>query len=397
MKSKSTRMQTLSLTLLATAAMAAASSSAMAAEGRGQRYSPGVGGSDMTSLLVPGWYGQVAMIHYHATKLKDNNGDRVGVQATGNVPQAGVVGLLPSGSQAAVNAGLNSAGFQGLNYSTGVGNFRGDVYAALLRVTYLSTSQAFGANLGFTAMLPLVRRQTSIEAATTLSAADMGVLGSVVGAGTAGSLGDGIRANINGVTNSRLASSRGQATGMGDLEIAPILHWELGDNQAISFAPTIVVPTGEYNASNGVNPGYGNFYTFRPSVQYGYIGDGWDVGARAVLSFNTRNKDTDYKSGNMFNLDFQVMKFITEDLRLGLQGYVVQQISDDSSGNAVVQASIDAADGSRMRTFALGPSLAWIMNGGEMMVEGKLLREFASRNRSEGTAYWLTISKPFGL
>jgi hypothetical protein len=31
------------------------------------------------------------------------------------------------------------------------------------------------------------------------------------------------------------------------------------------------------------------------------------------------------------------------------------------------------------------------------MIEGKLLREFGSRNRTEGTAYWLTISKPFGL
>jgi hypothetical protein len=99
----------------------------------------------------------------------------------------------------------------------------------------------------------------------------------------------------------------------------------------------------------------------------------------------------------MFNLDFQLMKFITDDLRLGVQGYVVQQISDDSSDDALTQASIDAADGNRMRTFALGPSLAWIRNGGEMMIEGKLLREFASRNRSEGTAYWLTISKPFGM
>lgn len=395
MKSKSTRMQTMSLTLLATAAMVAASSSAMAAEGRGQRYSPGVGGSDMTSLLVPGWYGQVAMIHYHATKLKDNNGDRVGRVAAGTVSRDAITaGLpIPPANQAAANTALAGLGFQGVGYSTNLENFRGDVYASLLRITYLSTTQALGANVGFTAMLPLVRRQTSLEADTTLSAANLATLGAVVGAGNATSVGNNIRSTVN----AQASRNKGQATGMGDLEMSPILHWELGDNQAISFAPTLVIPTGDYNKNSAVNAGYGNFYTFRPSVQYGYIGDGWDVGARAVLSFNTRNKDTDYKSGNMFNLDFQLMKFISDDFRLGLQGYVVQQISDDSSGDALTQASIDAVDGNRMRTFALGPSLAWIMNGGEMMVEGKLLREFGSRNRSEGTAYWLTISKPFGM
>lgn len=356
MKSKSTRMQTMSLTLLATAAVVVASSSAMAAEGRGQRYSPGVGGSDMTSLLVPGWYGQVAIVHYHATKLKGDNGKDVSLS-----------GVTPVGS---------------VPYTAQFGQLRTDVYAALPRITYLSTTQVFGANLGFTAMLPVIKRQNSFSPNVTL------------GAPVPEPTGTALRTGVSDVIKSRL---NGDTSGIGDLELSPVLHWELGDNQAITFAPTVVFPTGKYDDTKPVNAGYGNFYTFRPSVQYGYIGDGWDVGARAVLSFNTRNKDTDYKSGNMFNLDFQVMKFISDDFRLGLQGYVVQQISDDSSDKAADQAAIDAVDGSRMRTFALGPALAWIMNGGEMMVEGKLLREFGSRNRTEGTAYWLTISKPFGM
>lgn len=356
MKSKSTRMQSMSLTLLAAAAMAAASSSAIAAEGRGQRYSPGVGGSDMTSLLVPGWYGQAAIIHYHATKLKGDNGKDVtlaGTTPVGNVP-----------------------------YTANFDQLRTDVYAVLPRITYLSTTQVFGANLGFTAMLPIVKRQNSFSPNVTL--------GLPVSEPMATMLRTGVRDAIATRTS-------GDTSGIGDLELSPVLHWELGDNQAITFAPTVVVPTGQYDKDKPVNAGFGDFYTFRPSVQYGYIGDGWDVGVRGVLSFNTRNKDTDYKSGNMLNVDFQLMKFITDDLRLGLQGYVVRQISDDSSDDATTQAAINAANGSRMRTYALGPALAWIMNGGEMMVEGKLLREFGSRNRTEGTAYWLTISKPFGL
>jgi len=50
-----------------------------------------------------------------------------------------------------------------------------------------------------------------------------------------------------------------------------------------------------------------------------------------------------------------------------------------------------------MRAYALGPALAWIKNGGELLMEGKILQEFGARNRAEGTTYMLTISKPFGL
>ena len=77
-----------------------------------------------------------------------------------------------------------------------------------------------------------------------------------------------------------------------------ILHWELADNQALTLVSTFVVPTGDYSASRRLNPGFGNFYTFRPSVQYSFIGDGWDFGVRGVLSFNTRNKANGYRSGD---------------------------------------------------------------------------------------------------
>ena len=64
-------------TLVASAVLAVLSTSVHAAEGRSQRYTPGLGGSDMTTILTPGWYGQLAAVHYHATKLKDHNGDDV--------------------------------------------------------------------------------------------------------------------------------------------------------------------------------------------------------------------------------------------------------------------------------------------------------------------------------
>jgi hypothetical protein len=343
----------LALTALVGALVLAHAGSSLAAENRAQRYSAGLGGSDMTNMLAPGWYGQVAMIHYHATKLKGDDGN--------GAVKAGVAAISPSVS---------------VPYTAPISHFRGDAYALLPRATYISTNKLLGAHVGFTLMLPLVNRQTSIAGSATSTPTVPAIIADV---------------------NARIAAQSGSASGIGDLEIAPLLNWEIGENQTVTLTPTMVFPTGDYDASKPVNASFGHFYTFRPSVQYGFIGDGWDVGARAVFSVNTRNEANGYKSGNMFNLDFAAMKFVTEDVRLGVQGYVVQQLTDDNSTDATAQAGIKAANGNQMRAYALGPALAWIKNGGELLMEGKILQEFGARNRAEGTTYMLTISKPFGL
>ncbi len=329
-----------------------ACAASMAAENGLQRYSAGVGGSDMTSPVVPGWYWQTASIYYKASKTMGNDGKAA---------------LTPDGKAVNVDA---------------------STFALLNRLTYVGTDRFLGANVGFTVMQPIGQRK-----------GDFAAPGSVA--------------------NTRISSDSGQATGLGDLEFGPLLHWEIGDNQSANFVPTVIVPTGDYNAldttpatglpnhAQRLNMGYGNFYTFRPSAQYAFIGDGWDVGARAVLSFNTRNKDNGYYSGNMFNVDWQAMKFVTEDVRVGLQGYLVRQLNRDTckAGVGVTGAQCGSsspynlaksalATGNRTSVNAIGPAVAWLKNGGEFLLEGKFIKEFNAKNRTEGEAFWLTLSKP---
>jgi hypothetical protein len=409
----SNNVSTISASLVASAVIAALALPAQAAENRAQRYTPGLGGTDMTTMLTPGWYGQVAMIHYHASKLKDKNGDSA-VLASGSISAATVAGAAGQVAAAAASnpalvtpvaqqVGLQLAG-QGMAYNTKLSNFRADAYVALPRVTYISANKFLGAHVGFTAMVPLVERQTSLAGQTVFTdrsaAINQGIAnvgGSVLAAGATPATVSRLQSSVNTQVDADIAKRNGSNTGVGDLEFAPVLNWEIGDHQTATLTPTLILPTGEYDKNAATNPGFGKFYTFRPSFQYGFIGDGWDVGARMVVSFNTKNKDTKYKSGTMLNVDFAAMKFVTEDLRLGVQGYVVNQLTKDSSEDATVQAVIDAADGAKMRVYALGPALGWIVNGGEMVVEGKLLKEFGARNRAEGTTYMLMLSKPFGL
>ena len=250
-----------------------------------------------------------------------------------------------------------------------------DTYAALPRLTYLSPTRVLGANIGFTAMLPLVNRQARFTASPIFE-------GSVFASGPAAALQSTVTSNINARVS---GSQNGNESGVGDLELSPLLHWEIGDNQAVTVAPTVVLPTGKYDVRRRVNPGFGKYYTFRPSVQYSFIGDGWDVGVRGIFSFNTRNKDNGYYSGNMFNIDWQAMAFVSDDIRVGLQGYFVRQLSKDTqdlSGFSASEREVlrkEILNGNKSSVNAVGPAMGWIMNGGEMMLEGKFLQEFGAR------------------
>jgi len=352
-----THFSTLRLAACALAALACAS--AGAAENGGQRYSAGIGGSDMTAPLMPGWYFQAPVVAYHAKKLKGDDGKDATRRAATSAP------LPPTVFRAKL--GIDT-----------------DVRAIQPRITYLDNTRLFGGNIGFTMMLPLVQRQADFS----LTAPDLGF-----GAGAQGAVQAGL--------DTRARAISGRVTGIGDLEIGGIIHWELADNQAMTLVNTFVIPTGDYKADRRLNPGFGNFYTFRPSLQYSYIGEGWDFGVRTVLSFNTRNKDTGYRSGNVANVDFQLMKFVTDDIRVGLQGFAVKQFQKDSQDVSYLADPVNQAaeiiNGNRMRGYGLGPAVGWLKDGGDMMVEGKFIKEFGARNRTEGQAFWLTVSKPLGL
>lgn len=377
----------------------AGATQAMAAENGLQRYSPGVGGSDMTTPLVPGWYVQMPIVAYHASKIKGDDGK----QATGSAV------VTPQGAQ-------QTALFTGAGYATGAPvtyktNIKADTQALLPRLTFLSTDRLLGANVGYTAMLPLVRRKVQLSAsdvtlpsnfASNLTAAlQTAPFGSQSAPTAAANTSLAVAAIQQGVGD-RAAAAGNSTYGIGDLEVSPLLHWEIGDHQAVTFAPTLVLPTGDYDVRQRANAGYGNFFTFRPSVQYAFIGDGWDIGGRAVLSFNTRNKDNGYYSGSMFNLDWQLMKFVSDDVRVGLQGYFVRQLSKDtqdltgftSTQLTALGGAKDIINGNKASVNAAGPAIGWLKNGGEMLLEGKFLKEFDARNRTEGQAFWLTVSKP---
>jgi hypothetical protein len=195
------------------------------------------------------------------------------------------------------------------------------------------------------------------------------------------------------------AQNSTERMGFGDLEISPMMRWS-GDASQVLFIPTVVFPTGDFDPSRSANPGAGKFFTFRPAVQYSYIGDGWDASGRLAYSINTRNTDTHYRTGNYVNVDAALMRWLDDSWHMGLVGYAVAQTTRDSINIAVDPNTATGAReaptlGQKGHVLGLGPELAYIKGAGEYLAEIRVIKEFAAENRPQGVAFWANFSRPF--
>lgn len=366
-------------TCVVLAAGAGLACSALATEKFDLRYAPGNGGSDMTAPLESGLYFQMPLYAYHGSLRADlTDVQRASTLFTGAA--AGLAAVFPTAAAATPVRSKLSV----------------DARALLPRLTWMGTQVFLGATVGATAMVRLVEKRVAASAqvgstavsnvdAATLSAATSGTL-------TLGGLAARTNAAVAAGAAARADAQSGRRFGIGDLEIAPVLRWARDPDQFI-FAPTLILPTGQYDRDRAVNPGSGRFWTFRPTLQWGHIGDGWDIGARVAFSINTKNRDTDYRSGNYLNLDLGLMRSVTDDLRLGLTGYILAQTTKDTM-DGTPAGSQALTVGKRGRVHGLGPAVAWIKGGGEMLLEARVAREFGAQDRPEGTALWLNVSIP---
>ena len=363
-------------TALAIAALVACGSAA-ATEDYDLRYAPGYGGADMSAPFEGGWVFQAHAYAY-----------------SGNVRGTSVVATDLS---AGVNAPAGTAGALTTIHT----NTQINVNGLLPRLSYMSAHTLFGATLGGTVLLPLVNKgsEASVHGVSTT------LTGAAAGLPPANQAG--LVALVNSLAHRQadaLAAGNSNKTwGPGDLEFSPILRWSSEATQTL-FIMTTVAPTGDYDANRAANPSAGKFWTFRPAVQFSYIGDGWDFGSRFAYSYNTRNTLTKYKSGSYVNVDLSAMKSISDSTRLGITGYAVDQVNKDTTSltaaqfaarDPAFQAREEATLDQKGRIFGIGPQVAYIHGAGDFLLEGRIMKEFGAQTRPKGFTAFLTLSKPF--
>jgi hypothetical protein len=350
---------------------AAACGNALASEDYDLRYAPGIGGADMSAPFEAGWVFQ-APVYIYSGSVKNTLS-----QVTD------------------LNAPPFLLGMPGATATTQVDTkTQISVQALLPRLSFMTNTTIFGGTIGGTAMVPLVNKRSGAVVKGVSTTLDAPGLPSAVGAGITSAIDAVATRQANGLA----AANSNNSYGIGDLELSPIVRWST-DNSQVLFIATLVTPTGGYDDRKAANPSAGNFYTFRPAIQYSYIGDGWDFGSRAAYSWNTRNIETHYRTGQYFNLDAVMMKSLSDAMRIGAAGYAMVQTTEDTADRPPEDAPMAGRWAGTLnqkgRVFGLGPEFAYIKGAGEYLIDGRVMKEFGAEDRPEGWTAVVTLSKPF--
>ncbi|MCW1243864.1 transporter [Pseudomonas sp. SAICEU22] len=184
---------------------------------------------------------------------------------------------------------------------------------------------------------------------------------------------------------------------MGDTTISPIILWDMGKSLTLAAAVEITVPTGEYDSDRLANTS-NNFYTYKPLFSFTWLPtDNTELSMKTTYSFNRENKDTDYRSGQIFHFDYSASYRLNDNVTVGLNGYYLKQTTDDKQYGRTVQfAGQDVDDGVRGEVFAIGPALH-VTFLKYASAEIRWAKEFDVENRPEGEMLWAKISIPFAF
>ena len=155
---------------------------------------------------------------------------------------------------------------------------------------------------------------------------------------------------------------QGSRSGSGDLTLTSFLNWT--DTSHISAGFNVYIPVGAYDADRIMSLGR-NYWSFDPVVTYTWLDPkrGHEISVTTGLMFNTSNDATDYSSGDEWHLDFMLAQHFSAKFALGLEGYLLRQINDDSGAlldraNRVPALGLEPLGGFRAEAFALGPAVS---------------------------------------
>ena len=191
-------------------------------------------------------------------------------------------------------------------------------------------------------------------------------------------------------------TKRDSDTGVGDILLYPFMLGWTGLNGDLKYDVRLGVyaPTGDYEKGKLANVGK-NYWTFEPAASLSYMSSkiGLEVSAYAGMDFNTKNTETEYRSGTQFHFDLTVaqhMPLFGGIIGIGANGFWYQQVSSDSGSGATL-------GNFQGRTLGVGPVLSYITKawGKDLAVEVKWLPEMDVEKRLKGDYIWFKLGMTF--
>ena len=285
--------------------------------------------------------------------------------------------------------------------ATEVGLFAGPLGGADMRSAYLPPEPGlYGAAIGIVGSYNVLRdnngNSNSIDA--YYDAALGGVAGTYVYPWTLG--GGRLASTISQgylYTNERIGGRRQRNSGFSDT-YSDILVWSRylgrfdGDEApspdgpklpyglTFSGAYSMVVPDGRYNVRNLATQGH-NYYVFIPNFALTYLtdpsfsfGNGTEFSARFFYDMPSKNTADEYRSGQVFDVDWAVTERFT-GLQAGITGNYAHQTTPDRSHGLIA-----APDGNYLERATFGPIVALDVPSIGSTVKAKILWDYYDRN-----------------
>ncbi len=177
-----------------------------------------------------------------------------------------------------------------------------------------------------------------------------------------------------------------------DAFVMPIgLTWHTKNTHSLLYLG-VNVPLGQYVVGDIHNAGL-NHWVFDTNygITWNIPNSNWEFDIDLGYSINTRNKDTDYKSGDSVHADYSVGYNFNEKLAIGASGYIYKQIEGDSGSGATLGPFKGEATG-------YGASITYTWMGPRkhpVVVTGEFLKDAHVKNRYEGEYFSVQIAVPF--
>jgi hypothetical protein len=182
--------------------------------------------------------------------------------------------------------------------------------------------------------------------------------------------------------------------GFGDLTVGAGLQWapkQVGGGVFIHrFVFDVDAPTGTYSDSRPVNIG-NHFVALNPYYALTYERKNLEVSARFHYLWNSTNNDPflafgirNVQAGQAFHMNYSTSYEVRKNVRLGFNGYWLQQVTDHKIDGSSVPDSLE-------RTVGLGPGLQF--GGRDTWFHLNSYMETDVRNRPSGIKVTFRISK----
>lgn len=297
---------------------------ALAASGGVSFWLPGIFGSLAAVPVAPGWAYSTIYIHLNETAGRGQN-----FVTSGGIPGS-------------VTAGLNA---------------HADVLVQ--GITYTSPMPVLGGQAAFTVLT------------------------------APGNIGVGIDATLTGPRGNTVSGGvNDNRTTLTDVFYQGTLKWNQGVHNELVYI-TGNIPSGTYDSSRLANLSFG-FPAIDAGVGYTYLDpkSGHEFSVVGGLTYSFMNGALQYQNGMDFHIDWAASQFVSKTVHIGIAGYFLQQITDDTGPGAKL-------GGFRGQAVGIGPQIGFMIpmsDGYQGYLSIRGYKDLEVENRPTSWSTWVTFS-----